>query len=216
MKLPVKRFLLVTLVFLFSSMLQAQCPFPSTGFAIGVAPILGSSVVIETCNFVGEYETVSDVVAGDTYEVDYSGGNGVFVVIYDSANTPIVWGNSPIQFTAAYSGIYYSSIFLDSLCGTSDFSCNASLWTNGQGTAQLQSLNPSTLSIAPNPTKDHVTISFEGNEASIFISDLRGKIVLSCQVKSGETIDLSSFDAGIYYFNMQIDGRNETVRIIHE
>lgn len=110
----------------------AQCPFPVFDFGSGTAPSPGQSVIIETCNFVGEFETVFGIVAGDQYTVDYSGGAGTYLVIYDSGQNPIFWGNSPLAFTAPTSGTYYAASFIDATCNDFDpgGTCNISLWSN--------------------------------------------------------------------------------------
>ena len=131
--LPAKHiFLLLFSVAAFTPLSFAQCPFPFNGFGLGTAPSPGNSVIIETCNFVGEYEEVLGIVAGDQYTVDYSGGAGVYLVVYDATQTPIFWGPSPLAFTAPSSGTYYAASFLDPACGSFDptFSCNVSLWSN--------------------------------------------------------------------------------------
>ena len=213
-----KTFLSIAIFSFFSSTILAQCPIPQTAFGNGTAPSPGNSVITETCNFVGEYVTVPGVVAGDNYSVNYSGGIGVYVVVYDTGSIPIAWADTTAQFTAAQSGTYYCAVFIDSSCNANDpnFTCNANLWTNNGPSAELQTVNASMVSAVPNPTKDRVTLSFEGNNADVLVSDLRGKMVHSGQVKSGDEIDLSSVDAGIYFFNVQIDGKSEIIQIVRE
>ncbi|PHR26783.1 MAG: hypothetical protein COA38_14190 [Fluviicola sp.] len=130
---PPKHLLLVifTISFIVPSAFS-QCPFTFVTYgSTGAAPSPGNSVVIETCNFVGEYETINGVVAGDQYTVNYSGGTGSYIVIYDNTFTPIFWGPSTLAFTATYSGTYYAISYIDAFCNTDfSFSCNSSLWSN--------------------------------------------------------------------------------------
>ena len=131
--LPTTHIFTLLFAFIFvSSASISQCPFPFIGFGAGTAPSPGNSVVIETCNFVGEHEVVNGVVAGDQYTVTYSGGAGVYLVIYDATQTPVFWGPSPLAFTAQSSGTFYAASFLDPFCSNFDptFSCNSSLWSN--------------------------------------------------------------------------------------
>lgn len=125
---------LAFIILLFNGALHAQCPF--SAFTYGVtasAPTTpGTSLIIETCVFVNEYSTVTNVQNGASYAVDISGGAASYVVIYDNNFAPIAWGASPVTFTAAYSGTYYSTSFTNSSCGDSDptFSCNVETWNN--------------------------------------------------------------------------------------
>lgn len=110
--------------------LYAQCPFPAFGFGSGSAPPPGNSAILETCNFPDEYVEATGVVNGNDYTVNYSGGSGDYVVVYDNAFNPVVSGFGTVAFTATYSGTYYSSSFIGFPgCGT-DFTCNISLWSN--------------------------------------------------------------------------------------
>ena len=91
---PPKHLLLVifTISFIVPSAFS-QCPFTFVTYgSTGAAPSPGNSVVIETCNFVGEYETINGVVAGDQYTVNYSGGTGSYIVIY-TIHSPLYFGD---------------------------------------------------------------------------------------------------------------------------
>ncbi len=114
---------------LIASSTFSQCPFPFASFGAGTAPSPGNSVFLETCNFPNETVTAFGVVAGDQYTVVYSGGSGTYTVVYDPTNTAIAFGFGTVAFTAAVSGTYTSSSFIMPGC-TSDFTCNASLWSN--------------------------------------------------------------------------------------
>ena len=117
------------IVFICSNVLLAQCPIPAFNFGSGaVSSVSGTTVVLETCMLPDEYCTATNVQAGTNYAVNYSGGNGDFVVVYDNTFTPIAWGISPVIFTALSSGTFYSSCFIGTACG-SDFTCNQIAWT---------------------------------------------------------------------------------------
>ncbi|MFK7784402.1 MAG: T9SS type A sorting domain-containing protein [Crocinitomicaceae bacterium] len=117
-------------VALSSGLALAQCAFSGVQYQGGNAPAPGGSTSMTTCAYAGEYQEVLAVVAGDDYTVTYTGGASNFVTIFDATFTAVAWGVSPVSFTAATSGIYYSQPNLDNgACGT-DFDCHAGTWAN--------------------------------------------------------------------------------------
>ena len=113
-----------------SGLSLAQCTLTATQYQGGTAPAPGGSTTMTTCAFAGEWQEVLSVVAGDDYTVTYTGGTSNFVTIFDATNTPVAWGTSPVSFTAATSGTYYSQPNLDDgLCST-DNSCHTGVWAN--------------------------------------------------------------------------------------
>lgn len=112
---------------------QSQCPFTFVTYGdMAAAPAPGQTVITSNCHFVGEYATITGVVAGDIYNISYNGGVGTYLTIYDASFTPVAWGNSPIVgFTPTVSGDYYIISF-DGPCTDFDpsFSCNEGTWSN--------------------------------------------------------------------------------------
>jgi hypothetical protein len=102
---------------------------PTFGFGSGTAPAPGNSVFLETCNFPDEFVIANGVVAGEQYTVAYSGGSGNFTIVWNPSDVVVASGFGTVAFTAVVSGTYTSSSFIMPGCGT-DFSCNASLWSN--------------------------------------------------------------------------------------
>ncbi len=86
-------------------------------------------------------------------------------------------------------------------------------------TSQTVVNQPETLSnvlIYPNPTNGKITIDYSNQEIQkIIISDVSGKIVFAkSKFQSGETIDLSAFEKGIYLIHIQTEKGNKTEKII--
>lgn len=137
--LPTKHiFTLLFFLTVFAHAGLSYCPFTFSFFGSGNAPPPGNSVTLQTCSFIGEATTAMGVVAGDDYTVDVTYTAALppaitpFVVVYDATFTPIAFGTSPVAFTAATSGTYYTIPFADPFCGTFDpnFGCNSTLWSN--------------------------------------------------------------------------------------
>jgi large repetitive protein len=80
-------------------------------------------VTISTCNFQGEYSLLSNLVAGNTYQISNSCGG--FVTIHaNTFNGPITAsGNAPLSFTPSASGNYFVHYNTNSSCGTSSAAC---------------------------------------------------------------------------------------------
>ena len=125
-----KLLLMFGAIALSSGLSLAQCTLTANQYQGGTAPAPGGSTTMTTCAYAGEWQEVLSVVAGDDYTVTYTGGASNFVTIFDATNTPVAWGTSPVSFTAATSGTYYSQPNLDDgLCST-DNSCHTGVWAN--------------------------------------------------------------------------------------
>lgn len=73
-----------------------------------------------------------------------------------------------------------------------------------------------TVSIVPNPTNSLVTVSFEAQEARLTILDLNGKIMNVLTVNSGDTIDLSNYENGVYLFSIYSDSITAIERVVKQ
>jgi hypothetical protein len=69
------------------------------------------------------------------------------------------------------------------------------------------------INIYPNPVVSEVTIDFEGSEASIVITDMQLKQVVSCQIKPHTTLDLSKLVSGTYIIHFSSGGNQKKVQI---
>ena len=71
------------------------------------------------------------------------------------------------------------------------------------------------LLIFPNPTKGIVNIQLEG-DYSLTILDARGRLVHTSNEADNASVDLTSFEAGVYFIRVQKGGDNAMRRIILE
>ncbi|MBL4706684.1 MAG: hypothetical protein JKY54_19295, partial [Flavobacteriales bacterium] len=84
---------------------NAQCT-NTTSYASATAPSAGTTT-ISSCQYQTEYNTISGVVAGNTYQSTYSGG-GCITVHEGTPGGPVVsFGTSPHTWMATSSGTYY-------------------------------------------------------------------------------------------------------------
>lgn len=72
--------------------------------------------------------------------------------------------------------------------------------------------------VSPNPTTGKINLEFaDNNIKQIRISDLTGKTIIEkSEIQQSQTIDLSSFESGIYIINIKTDKEIFTARIVKE
>jgi hypothetical protein len=113
--------LLTFLVFVFQSNLKAQC---SGGTSFGSVDVsIGGTQTISSCNYAGEFSTVTNIVSGTSYTVTMSGTSYITVHSGSSSGPVISNGNSPLIFTATSSGTYYIVWTRNAACAT-DATCH--------------------------------------------------------------------------------------------
>ncbi len=101
--------------------LFAQC-INSSAYGSVIAPSGNTSPVqIQSCNYNGEYSTISSIISGNTYEFT---GTGVgYVTVTTTSNAVLASGAAPLSWTASLDGsirVHWNS---DSSCGT-DSDCH--------------------------------------------------------------------------------------------
>lgn len=82
--------------------------------------------------------------------------------------------------------------------------------------AGLDNNNLTAVSIVPNPTNNAVKISFEASEARLTILDLNGKILQELTVNSGDSVDMSTFENGVYLFTIYTDSIRTIERVVKQ
>ncbi|WP_294673537.1 LamG-like jellyroll fold domain-containing protein [uncultured Fluviicola sp.] len=68
----------------------------------------------------------------------------------------------------------------------------------------------------PNPTKKDVTIRFNDPSALLEVRDIKGKLFVSAQIYQESTIDMTSFQSGVYLFTLKSMSGFEVFRITKE
>ena len=67
------------------------------------------------------------------------------------------------------------------------------------------------IKLAPNPVIDFLKVEITGVKSNIVyqlvLSDVSGRIINTMLVKNGESIDLRSIEAGVYFINVATDGK---------
>src|SRR5690606_41668240 len=91
------------------------------------APTNTDPLPISSCNYQTEYSTISNIVAGNSYQLGNSCGGYVTVRSGTYNGTVVASGNSPLTFTAPTSGTYYVHWNTNSSCGTASSCCTTTI-----------------------------------------------------------------------------------------
>lgn len=83
--------------------------------------------------------------------------------------------------------------------------------------ASISTLESNSLALFPNPAIQSITLMFEGDLESYSIIDIYGKTVAKgAAISSGESIDVSSFENGVYFFQFESEGKTQSKRFIKQ
>lgn len=147
--------------------------------------------------------------SGNVLTADLAPGAGISYAWLDCDNgfAPIA-GETSQSFTPAVNGNYAVEITQN---GCTDISACFEINNIGLDQNEL-----TVVSIVPNPTNNIVTISFEASEARLTILDLNGKIINELIVNSGDAIDMSSFENGVYLFSIYSDAISAIERVVKQ
>lgn len=100
--------------------------------------------------------------------------------------------------TAGGTQIYYLA------CDTAEFKCS------GVITGSSKTLQPTGLTVYPNPTSDFITCNKYGK---VVIQELNGVTLLEKSVIENERLDVSALPEGMYLFSLTTDKSRENIRI---
>lgn len=98
--------------------INAQCT-NSTAYLTAVAPAPGNSITLASCQYAGEYSTITGVVAGNNYFSSSSNATDFITIHSGTFNGPVVAsGVTPLNWTAAVAGNHYVHSNTNASCGT--------------------------------------------------------------------------------------------------
>ncbi len=138
--------------------------------------------------------TLTASPAGETYQWINCATNATIAGATNETFTPTANGN--------YAVIVDNGICID----TSD--CVA---VNGVG---IDESNLIAANIYPNPTSNQVSISFDGAIANLKITDAQGKLIRLATIQNNATLSISSFDSGIYFFEIATEKGSTIKRLV--
>lgn len=113
-------------MFLSYTFVYGQC-LNSAPFGSASAPTDNITETISTCSFQDEYSTISDVIVGETYEVDIDCGGYITVRSSTFDGAIVEEGPAPLSWTAASNDDHYIHWNTDSSCGTATDCCETNI-----------------------------------------------------------------------------------------
>jgi hypothetical protein len=143
-------------------------------------------IIIETGTL-----TAGNTLAGITLTASPAGET--YQWINCATNTTIA-GATNETFTPSANGNY--AVIVDNGLCTDTSACVA---VNGVG---IDENNLIAADIYPNPSSNQVTISFDGAVANLKITDAQGKLIRLATIQNNTTLSISSFENGIYFFEI--------------
>nr|WP_294860161.1 T9SS type A sorting domain-containing protein [uncultured Fluviicola sp.] len=72
----------------------------------------------------------------------------------------------------------------------------------------------STISVHPNPTHDYVIVTMDASSATVEVMDVQGKLIQATQIKSGDQVDLSTYERGVYTLRIKTEFGTSLERIV--
>ncbi len=100
----------------------------ATAYGTAAAPTSTAPFTINTCTFQGEYNTITGVVAGNTYQVSAGTCGGYITVRMNTFNgTVVAQGPSPLTFTATANGTHFIHYNTNAACGTASTCCTTTI-----------------------------------------------------------------------------------------
>jgi hypothetical protein len=171
----------------------AQCGFSNTQFGMGVAPTsAGSTVIITSCNYYGEYSPVSGFLTSNIYTLDILDGG--YITVFDGSLTPVSFGPAPLDFVPPADGNY--NIQWNGLGCTSDVNCHETSVTNigpsgpcsnpANGGTVISSVqvacsgSPFSLSLSGASTGSGLTYQWQSSLDGITYTDIPGAVNSTC------------------------------------
>lgn len=135
---------ILILAFTLTSFAQSsfgQCSGGSS-FASVAAPTGTASTTISSCNWAGDYNTITGVVSGSTYTLTTSPAACITIHSGSPTGTVVAYGSSSVSFTAPSSGTYYMTLNANCTgCGTGTTCLTTTITCNSCGTGPCASVS---------------------------------------------------------------------------
>ncbi|NVK63477.1 MAG: T9SS type A sorting domain-containing protein, partial [Flavobacteriales bacterium] len=148
-------------------------------------------------------------VSGATLTADITLGTGITLSWLDcDGGFAAVPGETGQSFSPTSNGNYALRVDENSCVDTS--SC---FLIDNVG---LDATDFNAVSIVPNPTSNFVNITFEDAQAELMILDINGKLVDQLTIKSGDSVDMTLFENGVYLFKLTSDSISTTERVVKQ
>ncbi len=78
----------------------------------------------------------------------------------------------------------------------------------------IKELVESAVQLMPNPTRENVTITMSVASATLEVRDAQGKLMVAKAITSGEQVDLSQAEVGVYFFTIKTTNGSVVKRVV--
>ena len=143
--------------------------------------------------------------ATDNGNATITSGTALTYQWINCATGAAIAGATSQTFTATANGSY-AVVVGDGTC-TDTSSCVVI------NNVSIKEIINSVVSLFPNPTRDFVTLTMTASNATVTVVDAQGKLLQSVNVVNGGTIDLSTYETGIYIFSIKTENGTSIQRI---
>ena len=152
--------------------------------------------------------TIVDEMAGADGEIDITvtGGNPAYSFDWDNDGTGDF--DDTEDLTGLAGGTYIVVVQDEAGC-----SINESIVVSSQLGVSTNAL--STLTIYPNPVRDNLTITQEGNFVYQLVT-LEGKVLVNSTGLNQKVIDMNEFAKGVYLLNVTVNGQEVSTKVVVE
>jgi hypothetical protein len=153
------------------------------------------------------YTTVDEMAGADgEIDITVTGGNPAYSFDWDNDGTGDF--DDTEDLTGLAGGTYIVVVQDEAGC-----SINESIVVNSQLSVTTNAL--STLSIYPNPVRDNLTITQEGNFVYQLVT-LEGKVLVNGTALNQKVIDMNEFAKGVYLLNITVNGQEVSTKVVVE
>jgi hypothetical protein len=144
-------------------------------------------------------------VATDNGDATITASTGTTYEWIDCGTGLAIAGATSQTYTATANGSY--SVVVSNGSCTDTSSCVV------VDNVSIKEIMNNVVSLYPNPTRDFVTLMMTASNATVNVLDAQGKVLQSINVVNGGTIDLSSYETGIYIFSIKTENGTSIQRV---
>lgn len=173
----------------------------------------GQSEVVEAGAYAGEYSRVT-VTSGNTYTFTSSVATD-FITISDAAGTTaIVYGTTPLTWTADISGDIRFYTHLSDQCGFEAVNRIRSLTCSNLATDTFDNAN---FTYKPNPVVDVLNLEYNKAITNVAVYNIVGQQVIAKTVNANMSqIDMSALPSGTYMVKVTSNNEVKTIKVVKE
>lgn len=203
-----KNYFILSLLLILPGFIYSQCSGGSS-FASVSAPTTATPVTMSSCNWAGDYNTISNCVSGVSYT--FSASISTYITIRQGSSTGALvgYGFAPVTITSPINGPLYMVINNNASCGTGT-TCISTQITNATALAVDSFTKDSEVVVYPNPVENVLNIAMPGTiNAKYTIFSLVGQPLQSDEVTTEITV--SNLATGMYILEIN-DGKKALIK----